>query len=113
MDAMARRAGDSVWLELLADCPDKARELARDRHHDLVAVDAARAEPTKPRAQPQLRLPGDGDCRLGQSAWSAHDDRAYRWAVSIAPGRLHQRAPRRVVASLGDRPLPAMIARGV
>ena|SRR5437762_5504130 len=48
---MVRRASDSVGLDLLADCPDKARELARDRHHDLVAVDAARAEPTKPRAR--------------------------------------------------------------
>src|ERR1700724_1606873 len=110
---MARRAGDSVGLDLLADCPDKALEFARDLHHDLVAVDAVRAEPTKPRAQPQLRLPGDGDRRLGQSTLPAHDDRAYRRAVSIGPGRLHQRAARRVVARLGNCPLPATIARGV
>jgi hypothetical protein len=43
--------GLSGGADLLADRPDKARKLAGDRHRDLVTVQPARVESTKPRAQ--------------------------------------------------------------
>src|SRR6266511_5641814 len=110
MDESGRFA--SVKLYPLADRPPETGELAGDRHHDLVAVDAARAESTKPRAQPQLRFPGNIEHRLSQPALSSHDDRAHGGMMAISPSGLHQRAACRAVAGLGFRVMAATTPRG-
>src|SRR6266853_3596262 len=52
-------------LDLAGDVPDEGRELARDRHTDLVECKlAGRQMPVAPR-QTQLRAPGDLAYRLG------------------------------------------------
>jgi hypothetical protein len=56
--ALALRPG-GARLHLPADGPDEARELSRDRHHQLIAVHPACGEFAKASAQAQLRLPGD------------------------------------------------------
>ena len=65
---------DSVpwsWLaqalaaDLLADAPDKAGEFARDRHADLVVLQAAGCQSPVAMVEAQLRAPGDRADRRG------------------------------------------------
>ena len=46
-------------LDLAADGPDEARELACHGHHGLVLHDPARQQALELGVQPQLRSPGD------------------------------------------------------
>ena len=52
-------ARSDQWLDLAGDVPDEARELARDRHADLVVRELADGEMPVASREAQLRAPGD------------------------------------------------------
>jgi len=70
------RSFSSLRLDALADGPDKAREFARERHHDLVVIEAPGVQAPVLGTQTQLRPPGNraqrGICfSIGQQADSS------------------------------------------
>ena len=107
------RSFNSLRLDALADGPDKARELARERHHDLVVIDVPGSEAPVFGTQTQLRPPGDVTDGFRYSCLSDGDDACDPRRMAIGPGRLDQRTARVAVARLGDRALVAVLPRGV
>src|SRR4051812_2905778 len=97
-----------------ADIPDKACELAGDRHADFVLIELASHGKASPAfGQSQLGLPGDvtDDLRL---VFLAHlQDSADLCFEAIVPGRLDQDAPRMFVTAFGNAALAAARAAGV
>src|SRR2546422_7693300 len=107
------RSFNSLRLDALADGPDKARELARERDHDLVVIDVPGGEAPVFGTQTQLRPPGDVTDGFRYSCLSGGDDACDPRRIAIGPGRLDQRAPRVAVARLGDRALVPVLPGGV
>src|SRR5882672_3416447 len=107
------RSFSSLRLDALADGPDKARELARERDHDLVVVEVPGVHTPVLGAQAQLRPPGDVADGFRYSCLSGGDDACDPRRIAIGPGRLDQRAPRVAVARLGDRALVPVLPGGV
>ncbi len=99
--------------DLLTDAPDKAGELPRDRHADLVVLQTAGGQPAIAMTEPQLRPPGDVADRGGLSFLALLLSQADAGRVAVVPGGLDQHPPCMTVASLGDRPERALLTAGV
>src|SRR5690349_14494081 len=95
-------ASSAGGVRLFCDCPDEARQLARDRGGDhgrqLSRPDKFAIPPT----QPFLRLPRGVADRFGQTFLSQQLLAADSGWEPVAPGGLDQHPPRRAVPSLGD-----------
>src|SRR6266705_6655643 len=99
MPSVSRRAGRG---NRPLDGPDEAGKLARHRGDDDGRLLAASGQGAIARGEATLRLPGD----IANGSWRGRDLRQLRPAdprrMAVAPGALHQDAPRPAVAGLGD-----------
>src|SRR5438552_17360420 len=77
------RSFNSLRLDALADGPDKARELARERDHDLVVIDVPGSEAPVFGTQTQLRTPGDVADGFRNSRLSGRDDARHPTRMAI------------------------------
>lgn len=73
-------------------------QFARDRGDDDVGMFAARHQPTKPLAEPYLRLPAEILQRLRQPVDALLDVEGHFGRVTIGPGRFDQDAARASMA---------------
>src|SRR6266849_3398178 len=87
------RSFNSMRLDALADGPDKARELARERDYDLVVIDVPGGEAPVLGREAQLRPPGDVTDRFRYSCLPGGDDACDPRRMAIGPGRLDERTP--------------------
>src|SRR5207237_8817258 len=106
----ARRARDGLLLDLDADGPDKAGQLARHRRHYLLLDLAARHEPDVAVVQPVLRFPGDLLHLLARVRLAPPQLAAHVGPMAIRPGRLDEDATQVRIAGLGDRAAPHPLA---
>ena len=95
------------------DVPHEAGQLARHGHGGLLRVLARREQVAVATAQAPLGAPGNGPGLVGRAGRLALQVRRAPRREPIAPGRLHQGAPRRAVAGAGDRAAAAPRTRTV
>src|SRR5688500_8003216 len=100
--SLAAGSGCARRLDLARARPSERGHLAGDRRRDHLSVLARPDETPEPRAQPELRLPGDGPHRLWRSFQPGADLVRHASREAIAPGSLDQHAAGTAIAGLGD-----------
>src|SRR5690242_14728385 len=97
--------GSASDFHLASNIPDKAGELAGDRHADLIRLQLATAQLSVATRQTQLRPPGDVAHGFALAFLADLHLTADTRREAVIPGRLHQHAPRVRVTGFGDAPL--------
>src|SRR6266852_9649397 len=98
------RTAGRVLLDVHADRPDKAEELAGDRGHDLRGGFPLGEQAHVAAVEPVLRLPGERFYFLAQPLLSGAQRAADRRAMPIGPGGFDHDPAQVGVAGLGGAP---------